>query len=135
MDVFSFVKIGKLSGDNELRPQLGDSGAFLETPARMGGQSASGNAKAATGAGAGWRWLRALLVFGGGGRGAGIGHLRERGAKFRGASSAQRLAGPRRREGSRPAPPLRSRGTSGTPAPPGALFLEKWRNRRHSHRL
>lgn len=42
-----------LRRDNELRPQLGECGALLETPARMGGQSASENAKAATGAGTG----------------------------------------------------------------------------------
>lgn len=98
-------------GDNELRPQLGESGALLETPARMGGQSASENAKAAAGAGTGarWRCLRGVLVFGG--WWPRCGYRSSAGAGGEVPRSEQRPAGPRRRGGSRPAPPLRSRGT------------------------
>lgn len=46
-----------LRRDNELRPQLGESAALLETPARMGGQSAPENAKARSRNRARWRCL------------------------------------------------------------------------------
>lgn len=99
-----------LRRDNELRPQLGESGALRETPARMGGQSAPANAKAAAGAGAGaGRGDGAGGVCwcsGGGGGGEGLGHLPERG---RSSEEREALAGPRCRVSPCPCAPVQPR--------------------------